>query len=147
MSETFRTYDESLPPSLLGGTPPPPPSTGATAGTPGTWTPDPSTPPANAAGADGVTASPATDWTIGQYVQGSTAGVGGEMNWNGTAWVAGRSAVTASKVSNWTIDEVKAFVMGNPEMLSEVEAYERDGRARGGLLKWLDDLLAEEPTP
>ncbi len=67
-------------------------ATGATAGTPGTWTPAGSTPPANAAGATGLTASPNTAWTTGQYVQGSTAGVPGEMFWNGTAWAAGRAA-------------------------------------------------------
>lgn len=69
-------------------------ATGATAGTPGTWTPSGSTPPANAAGATaaGVVASPATVWTTGQYVQGSTAGVGGEMYWSGTAWTAGRKS-------------------------------------------------------
>ena len=67
-------------------------ATGATAGTPGTWTPSGSVPPANAAGAtsSGVTASPATAWTTGQYVQGSTAGSGGEMHWSGTAWATGR---------------------------------------------------------
>lgn len=71
-----------------------PEATGATAGTPGTWTPAGSTPPENAAGAtaDGVTASPTSAWTTGQYVQGSTAGSGGEMYWNGTAWTAGRAA-------------------------------------------------------
>jgi hypothetical protein len=75
------------PPS--GGTP----ATGATAGTPGTWTPSGSTPPANAAGATsaGVVASPATAWTTGQYVQGSTAGSAGEMHWSSSAWVAGRA--------------------------------------------------------
>lgn len=65
-------------------------ATGATAGTPGTWTPPGSTPPANAAGATSVVASPTTAWTTGQYVQGSTAGSAGEMYWNGTAWTAGR---------------------------------------------------------
>jgi hypothetical protein len=67
-------------------------ATGATAGTPGTWTPSGSTPPANAAGATsaGVTASPASAWTTGQYVQGSTAGTGGEMHWSGTAWATGK---------------------------------------------------------
>jgi hypothetical protein len=66
-------------------------ATGATAGIPGTWTPAGSTPPANAAGAtsSGVVASPATAWTVGQYVQGSTAGVPGQMHWSGAAWVAG----------------------------------------------------------
>jgi hypothetical protein len=68
------------------------PSTGATAGTPGTWTPPGSTPPANAAGATsaGIVATPSASWTTGQYVQGSTAGAAGEMYWNGTAWTTGR---------------------------------------------------------
>lgn len=74
------------PPTQTGGTVA---ATGATAGVPGTWTPSGSTPPANAAGATGVTASPATAWTTGQYVQGSTAGTPGEMHWSGSAWVAG----------------------------------------------------------
>ena len=65
-----------------------PPATGATAGTPGTWSPEGSMPPADAAGATAVVASPTTAWTAGQYVQGTTA----EMYWNGTAWVAGRAA-------------------------------------------------------
>lgn len=66
-------------------------ATGATAGVPGSWTPAGSTPPANAAGATtaGVVATPATAWTVGQYVQGSTAGVPGQMHWSGSAWVAG----------------------------------------------------------
>lgn len=68
-----------------------PAATGATAGTPGTWTPSGSTPPANAAGATGLTATPATAWTTGQYVQGSTSGSAGEMHWSGSAWVAGRA--------------------------------------------------------
>jgi hypothetical protein len=65
--------------------------TGATAGTPGTWT------PANAAAADdiddlqnhvpAITASPATAWTTGQRV---VLGDGTEAHWSGTAWVAGR---------------------------------------------------------
>lgn len=90
----MRTYDESYPPSIWLG-PPVVPSTGATAGAPGTWTPAGSTPPADAAAATaaGIVANPATDWTVGQYVQGSTAGTAGQMNWNGTAWVAGISAV------------------------------------------------------
>jgi len=67
---------------------------GATAGIPGTWTPGGSTPPSNAAGAtsSGVTATPSSAWTTGQYVQGSTAGAAGEMYWNGTAWASGRAA-------------------------------------------------------
>jgi hypothetical protein len=67
------------------------PSTGATAGTPGSWTPSGSNPPADAAGATaaGVVASPTTAWTTGQYVQGSTSGTAGETHWDGAAWAAG----------------------------------------------------------
>ena len=72
-----------------------PAATGAFAGSPGTWSPVGATPPATATAANtaGVDPLPTTAaWTTGQYVQGSTAGAGGEMNWNGTAWVAGRHA-------------------------------------------------------
>ena len=69
----------------------PDPATGATAGTPGTWTPAGSTPPADAASAGAVVANPASAWTTGQYVQGSTAGSSGEMFYDGSAWVAGRA--------------------------------------------------------
>jgi hypothetical protein len=64
-------------------------ATGATAGTPGTWTPTGATPPADAASAGAVTANPATAWTTGQYVQGGTSGTAGEMYWDGTAWQSG----------------------------------------------------------
>lgn len=69
-------------------------STGATAGTPGSWTPSGSAPPANAAGANtaGITANPNTAWTTGQYVQGTTAGTGGRMYWDGSTWQAGTAA-------------------------------------------------------
>jgi|SRR5215471_4877363 len=65
-------------------------ATGATAGTPGVWTPSGAdTIPANAAGATAIVATPNTAWATGQYVQGSTAGTAGQMHWSGTAWVAG----------------------------------------------------------
>jgi hypothetical protein len=69
------------------------PATGATAGTPGTWTPGGSTPPATwgVANTNAVTASPTTAWTTGQFVQGSTAGTPGEMHWTGTAWALGKA--------------------------------------------------------
>jgi hypothetical protein len=70
-----------------GGTP----ATGATAGTPGTWTPSGSTPPADAASAGSVTANPTTAWTTGQYVQGSTSGSAGEMHWDGSTWTGGKA--------------------------------------------------------
>jgi hypothetical protein len=77
----------------VGGTAPPA-ATGATAGTPGTWTPSPSTPPATVAAliASSIVASPATAWTAGQYVQTQTAGVGGRGHWDGAAWVAGAAS-------------------------------------------------------
>jgi hypothetical protein len=67
---------------------------GATAGVPGSWTPAGSSPPATVAALiagtpNAVTASPATAWTTGQYVQTGTAGVPGQAHWSGTAWVAG----------------------------------------------------------
>lgn len=69
------------------------PATGATAGTPGTWTPGGSTAPSSVANLiagtpNAVTASPATAWTAGQYVQTGTAGLPGQAHWDGTAWVA-----------------------------------------------------------
>jgi hypothetical protein len=61
-------------------------ATGATAGLPGSFTPAGATPPANLAAMTGITASPATNWTVGQHVE---LGNGSDANWNGTAWVAG----------------------------------------------------------
>jgi hypothetical protein len=83
-------YESSYPPSLWQDTTPPAvPATGATAGIPGTWTPPGCTPPASASGAGGVTASPATPWTTGQFMQGTLAGAAGRMTWSGTGWVGG----------------------------------------------------------
>jgi hypothetical protein len=69
------------------------PATGATAGTPGTWTPSGSTPPASVTALQGssITASPATAWTTGQYVQTGAAGSAGEAYWDSSAWTAGRA--------------------------------------------------------
>jgi len=67
------------------------PATGATAGTPGSFTPAGSTPPANLAAMVGIVASPATPWTTGQYVQTATAGAPGEATWSGADWVGGRA--------------------------------------------------------
>lgn len=62
--------------------------TGATAGKPGNFTPAGCVTPANLAGLTGITASPATAWTIGQSVVTANA-----LNayWNGTAWTLGTS--------------------------------------------------------
>lgn len=66
-------------------------ATGATAGTPGTWTPSGATPPATVSELQGgsVLASPNTAWTTGQYMQTGTAGTAGQAHWDGSAWVAG----------------------------------------------------------
>ncbi len=61
-------------------------ATGATAGTPGTWTPANSYAPEDLAELTGgsFTASPNTAWTTGQYV---VLGDGTWAKWSGTAWV------------------------------------------------------------
>lgn len=61
-------------------------ATGATAGSPGTTTPANSYAPANLAGLTGVTASPNTAWTTGQYI---TLRDGSLAHWTGSAWAAG----------------------------------------------------------
>src|SRR5215471_8172690 len=61
-------------------------ATGATAGTPGTFTPAGAQAPANLAAMTGLTASPATAWTTGQYV---VLGDATSAHWTGTAWAAG----------------------------------------------------------
>jgi len=61
-------------------------ATGATAGTPGTFTPAGAAAPANLAAMTGKTANPATNWVTGQYM---LLGDASKCNWNGTAWVAG----------------------------------------------------------
>lgn len=54
----------------------------------------------------GITASPATNWTTGQYV---TLGDTSKANWNGTAWVAGQHAtVMRSGPARRTEDEDKS---------------------------------------
>jgi hypothetical protein len=62
------------------------PATSIVAGIPATSLPANSYMPANLAGAVGITASPATAWTTGQYAllrDGTT------MHWSSSAWVAG----------------------------------------------------------
>lgn len=61
-------------------------ATGAAAGVPGTWTPTNAGPRMNLAEMVGVTASPATLWTVGQHV---VLGDGTHAHWNASAWVAG----------------------------------------------------------
>jgi len=65
-------------------------STGANAGTPGTWTPAGSVPPANLAALQAavpaVAANPATAWTTGQYVD---LGDGSDAYWDSDSWESG----------------------------------------------------------
>lgn len=61
-------------------------ATGATAGTPGQFTPVGAVPPFNLAAMSSITASPATAWTTGQYVE---LGDSSDAHWSGTAWVVG----------------------------------------------------------
>lgn len=62
-------------------------ATGAGPGTGnGTFTPTGATPPSNFAALTGVTATPATNWTAGQFIQLAD---GTRAHWNGTIWVAG----------------------------------------------------------
>jgi hypothetical protein len=62
------------------------PATGATAGIPATTTPTNSYAPLDLAGATGLTASPSTAWTTGQYLLTRS---GAKIHWSGTAWAAG----------------------------------------------------------
>jgi hypothetical protein len=65
---------------------PPIVATGATAGTPGTFTPPGAVPPANLAAMTGIVATPATAWTVGQRV---VLGDASTAHWTSTAWAAG----------------------------------------------------------
>lgn len=64
--------------------------TGATAGTPGTWTPSGAAPPSSFTALTGATppvvASPTTVWTTGEYV---VLGDSTNAYWNGSAWASG----------------------------------------------------------
>lgn len=66
-------------------------ATGATAGTPGTFTPTNAMKPGSfdLLVAEGVVATPTTAWTTGQYVQTAEAGTAGRAYWNGTTWING----------------------------------------------------------
>jgi hypothetical protein len=62
-------------------------ATTAVAGSPGYFTPSGAATPANLAALTGITANPAANWAVGQYV--ITADLLAN-NWNGTTWVAGK---------------------------------------------------------
>ncbi|MFF7254791.1 phage tail tube protein [Streptomyces microflavus] len=60
-------------------------ATGASAGTPGTFTPDGAVAPENLAALAAVIATPTSAWTTGQHV---VLGDGSKAKWDGSAWVA-----------------------------------------------------------
>lgn len=64
-------------------------ATGATAGTPGSYTPDGADLPLTVAGMSGITADPTSAWTSGQYVLLED---GTKANWDGSAWAAGEAS-------------------------------------------------------
>jgi len=63
-------------------------ATGASAGAPGYFTPTGASVPANLAALTGITAAPATAWSVGTYV--ITADLLA-AHWSGSAWVAGKA--------------------------------------------------------
>ena len=64
-----------------------PGATGATAGTPGVFTPPGSTPPSGVMGMTFISANPTTRWLTGEYV---VTGSGQETYWDGNSWESGR---------------------------------------------------------
>lgn len=64
------------------------PATGATAGSPGTFTPAGAVVPVNLAAMSTVVASPTTAWTAGQYV---VLGDTSNAYWDQTTWVTGQA--------------------------------------------------------
>lgn len=153
-ADLARYYDESLPAVLYLK-----PSTGATAGTPGSFTPANTKAPASvealiAGSPNTVTASPATAWTTGQYVQTRTAGVAGRANWTGTAWASGAHALMADAQSvevspvddpgSFTVAQVEEWVADNPDMVDDVLAAEESGKARTTLVAWLEAFVADD---
>lgn len=55
---------------------------------------------------------------------------------NSVPFVVG--AITAREVSAMTVDDVKAFVTDHPDEAGDVAQHEAQGKARSGLLSWLD---------
>jgi hypothetical protein len=149
--------DTAKPPSTGGVSPP---ATGATAGTPGTWTPTGGQPPASVANlAAGipvvVTASPLTPWTTGQYVQTRTTGTTGRASWSGTNWVGGAAPLEEDEhvinPGNFTIPDIEAWVDANPDLADEVLAHEQArSTPRVTLVDWLQGFIShrdEGTTP
>ena len=86
--DTPPEYVPTEPPPEGGVVEPPPDivATGATAGSPGSFTPAGAVAPADLAAMTAVVADPVTAWTSGQHV---VPGDASQTSWNGTTWVAG----------------------------------------------------------
>lgn len=124
-----------------------PPATGATAGVPGSWTPSGSLAPASVAALsagtpNAVTASPATAWTAGQYVQTRTAGAAGRATWTGTAWVGGVAPGGLYDPGDFTVAEVQTYVEEHPDEATDIYDAEVAGKNRVTLVEWLETFIA-----
>jgi hypothetical protein len=89
-------WDESYPPSVLHPEPPPIVPTGATAGTPGAWTPAGAEVPATLAAANALGLTLGAAWTGGTWVD--LAG-GADTHWDGAAFVAGVAAAVEGRTT------------------------------------------------
>lgn len=121
-------------------------ATGATAGSPGVWTPAGCEVPETTGELSGVTASPATVWGVGEYV---VAADGNEVYWTGTAWAAGRAPAppppggeVAYDPADYTVEDVKAYVEDHPDEAAAVLDAERAGSDRSTLVSWLEAQTA-----
>jgi hypothetical protein len=84
-SECVIDWNLTAPPTIDNGSVA---ATGATAGSPGFFTPSGASVPANLAALTGITATPATAWLTGTYV------ITGDLtanHWSGSAWTAGKA--------------------------------------------------------
>jgi len=101
------------------------PATGAIAGTPGTFTPEGSTPPFDLAAMAPIVASPIAAWTTGQFVM---MGNNNSCHWNGTNWAGGGAAVEDPEVQSttptmsWTKADIIEWIEKNVETEGDLEA-------------------------
>jgi hypothetical protein len=121
---------------LQGGTvtAPAPPATGATAGSPGSFTPAGSTAPANLAAMTGIVAAPATAWTAGQYV---VLGDSSHAAWDADSWEVAVVAELGSDPATATVQQVKDYVTAHPDERDRILAEEEAGQNRVTLTEWL----------
>jgi hypothetical protein len=117
-------------------------ATGATMGTPGTWTPPGSVAPANIAGMSAVVASPTTAWTAGTYV---VLGDSSQAHWTSAAWAVGPGTglladdQAAGQAGGFdpgehTVAEVEEYLADHPDERDSVLGAERAGKNRSTLV-------------